>query len=160
LPVAFDEVLPLAALRVGPLDRLRRGGIPGAQRGQHLVGFSRPRVVEEILVANARELRHQVRLARSPARSCRLDGQHPADRLRFTAKVVRSTCGLQELPQLLGVHARIALDLGPQLLPRLAVIRIVLQQPEGALDRLRAHPSPGGFAPPTAGSKHSAHSAE
>src|SRR6185437_14726879 len=66
----------------------------------------------------------------------------------LAAPFIDPTRRFEEAREVVRVHARIGLHVLTQRLPRLAAIGIVLQQPEGALDRIRAHPSPGGHDAP------------
>src|SRR5690606_31742402 len=66
------EVLPFRPLRLAPLDRLRRALVSRAEREELPVRSERRGVVEELLVPDARELRHELCLPRA-GRERRLD---------------------------------------------------------------------------------------
>ncbi len=144
LDVAVEEVAPLGALRVRALEGVRRVRVVRVAGEDALVGAARAHVVHQLFVEDARELHHEGALARRVARGEELDLEHPSNRVVLPAPLVRAPRGLEEARELVGAHLRLALDVSPEPLPRLGAVGVVLQQPEGALDRLRAHPSPGG----------------
>ena len=144
--VAIDEVGPLAALRFALLDRFLGLDVARTQLEEPRVRGRAALVVEELLVEHPRELRLQLRLTRRATRQRRFDREHPRDGIVLTPHLVRATRRLEQLRQLFAVHADVAAthDVS-QVLPRLVVIGVVLEKPQGAADLLRAHPSPCGL---------------
>ncbi len=141
LHVALDQVPPLAALRLGALDRLLGHRVAGAKLGEALVGGAGAGVVEQVLVEGARPFGDELRLAIGALGRLCLDGQQPGHGSELAPRFVRATGGLEQLAQLVGLHVRLADRCGERV-PGVAEVRIVLQQPEGALDGLGAHPTP------------------
>ena len=142
LHVAIEEIAPLCALGGGTFERLRGVLVVGRQNEEGFVGRTSPRVVEELLVENPRTLGEQGPFAVGAAGNDELYFQEPADRLVLAAHLVGAARGLEERGKVVLDHAIGALDFLPQSRPGLLVVWVILQQAKGALDALRAHPSP------------------
>ena len=127
--VAVEQLTPLRALRVRALEGIRSVGVPRIDRHQALEGRPRPDVAHQLFVEDARELHEEPPFPRGAARGEELDLEQLLDGLVLPTPLVHPTRRLEERRELVRSHARIALDLRTQLLPRGGAIGIVLQQP-------------------------------
>ena len=147
LHVALDKLAPLGALRVGALERVapHRASF-GSPARQTLVGGAGPASSMQVFVEHAGQLGEELGFARGPSRGHELDLEQLRDGLVLAPALVSPARGFEELRELVRLMPGSRSTSSRSSCHAWSVIGVVLQKPQGALDRLRAHPSPGGFA--------------
>lgn len=129
MDVPLEKLPPLGALGIRALERVRRVAVLRVAHEQPLVGSPRTGVVHQLFVEHPGQLGEQAAFAPGALGDHELDLEQPLYGLVLAPPLVGMSRRFEELRELFLAHARIALDLLTQLLPRRDAIRVVLQQP-------------------------------